>query len=73
MLFDLVIADTETIALEELAAEVTIRGAPTSYAEARTRFLGIGLLDRLGVDYGRLAGTDHQPLSGNTLARRSVT
>lgn len=39
--FDGVIADSETIALEELAAEMTARGAETSYEQARAQFLGM--------------------------------
>lgn len=39
--FDGVIADSEMIALEELAAEMTERGAATSYEEARALFLGM--------------------------------
>lgn len=39
--FDGVIADSEVIALEELAAEMTARGARTSYDEARDLFLGM--------------------------------
>ncbi|NVP57416.1 HAD family hydrolase [Mycoplana rhizolycopersici] len=39
--FDGVIADSETIALEELAAEMTARGAETSYEQARALFLGM--------------------------------
>lgn len=38
--FDGVIADSETIALEELAGEMTLRGAPVDYEGARSRFLG---------------------------------
>lgn len=39
--FDGVIADSEAIALEELAGEMTARGAAVSYEEARQRFLGV--------------------------------
>lgn len=39
--FDGVIADSEAIALEELAAEMTERGAAVSYEEARALFLGV--------------------------------
>lgn len=38
--FDGVIVDSEAIALEELAAEMTLRGAPVSYEETRDLFLG---------------------------------
>jgi HAD superfamily hydrolase (TIGR01509 family) len=38
--FDGVIADSEIIALEELAAEMTARGAAIGYADAKERFLG---------------------------------
>jgi beta-phosphoglucomutase-like phosphatase (HAD superfamily) len=39
--FDGAVADSEAIALEELAAEMTVRGAPVSYEETRTLFLGV--------------------------------
>lgn len=39
--FDGVIADSEVIALEELAGEMTARGAAVTVAEARSRFLGV--------------------------------
>ena len=38
--FDGVIADSEQIALEELAAEMAARGAPVNYEDARHLFLG---------------------------------
>lgn len=54
--FDGVLADSETIALEELAAELTARGAPISPGEA-TRFLGASTRDHMEW----LAGVTGQP------------
>lgn len=45
--FDGVLADSEVIALEELAAEMTRRGATISAAEARARFLGASTRDHM--------------------------
>lgn len=45
--FDGVLADSEGIAIEELAAEMTARGATITAAEAQARFLGASTRDHM--------------------------
>lgn len=45
--FDGVLADSEGIAIEELAAEITARGAPITPEEAQARFLGASTRDHM--------------------------
>lgn len=45
--FDGVLADSEGIAIEELAAEMTLRGAAITAAEAQGRFLGASTRDHM--------------------------
>lgn len=51
--FDGVIADSEGIAIEELAAEMTRRGATITVAEAQARFLGASTRDHIAFIQAR--------------------
>lgn len=71
--FDGVIADSETIALEELAAEMTERGVEVSYEEARTLFLGMSTarhMDYIAERSGAACAPDFPDVWHERLYRR---
>lgn len=71
--FDGVVADSEAIALEELAAEMTVRGAPVSYEETRTLFLGVSTATHMAFiseKSGKPCGSDFPDVWHGRLFRR---
>ncbi|MGV8989159.1 MAG: HAD family hydrolase [Cypionkella sp.] len=74
--FDGVLADSEGIAIEELAAEMTIRGAAMSAVEAQARFLGASTRDHMrfiAERTGRPCGEDFPDVWHNRLFARYAT
>lgn len=74
--FDGVLADSETIALEELAAEITLRGVPLTAAEAAARFLGASTADHMRFiteRTGQPCGADFPDVWHQRLYRRFAT
>lgn len=71
--FDGVIADSEAIALQELAGEMTARGAAVTYEEARQRFLGVSTATHMAFiseRSGRACGADFPDVWHQRLYRR---
>ena len=74
--FDGVIADSEAIALEELAGEMTARGATVTYEEARQRFLGVSTETHMAFiseRSGKTCGADFPDVWHQRLYRRYQT
>lgn len=71
--FDGVLADSEAIALEELAAEITLRGVSLTAAEAAVLFLGATTADHMRFitqHTGRPCGADFPEVWHQRLFRR---